>query len=251
MALDKYRRDVILTALEKEGRVRLGALAQLLDVSPMTIRRDLVDLESAGLLIRVHGGAVSTSAGEPRSTGVRWALNRSSKERIAAAVAELIPQGSRVILDSGTTVAEVARQLRGRELEVLTASLPAASVLGEDPATHLTILGGRVRSQTLAAIGTDIEEAIEGFRADFGVLGASGISNDAFYSLYPGDVVAQRAMIRSSATSLLVADRTKMGLSEGARVAGLSELSAIVTDTALDDSIGRSLPQVIVVESDS
>jgi DeoR/GlpR family transcriptional regulator of sugar metabolism len=181
---------------------------------------------------------------------VRWTLNTSAKERIGAAVAQLIPLGSRVILDTGTTVAEVARQLRGKELEVITASLPAASILGDDPTTRLTMLGGRVRPESLTVIGTDTEDAIRRFKADFCVLGTPGLANNAFYSLYPSEVAAQRAIIESSATSLLVADRTKMGLRQGVRVASLSELSAIVTDAPLDSSVGDDLPRVIVAQED-
>ncbi len=249
LGLDKYRRDVILAALEAEGRVRMRELADGLGVSQMTIRRDLLELENAGLLVRVHGGAVSSSTGEPRSTRDRWVINHTAKERIAAAVARLIPHGSRVLLDSGTTVAEVARRLRGRDLEVVTASLQAAWFLADDDATHVRLLGGRVRSRTLSAVGTDVEESIEQVQADFGILGASGVSNDAFYSLVPADVGAQRAIMAASAANWLVVDNAKMGLSAGARVARLSELSGIVTDEAVDDSIGSELPRIVVAEA--
>lgn len=246
MSLDKHRQRVILDTLEETGRVRVGQLAERLAVSPMTIRRDLTDLENAGLLVRVHGGAVLTEPGEARPETDRAAHNIAGKRRIAAVVAEMIPSGSRVILESGTTVAEVALLLRGRQLEVLTASLTAASILGDDPSTRLTVVGGRVRAKTMTVMGPDTDEAIAAFHADFGVLSAAGLAEDAFFIPYPGDVLAQRALLQASAVSLLVADHAKMGISEGVRVADLAALSAIVTDREIDTPIGKNLPQVIV-----
>lgn len=251
MSLDKHRRKVILDKLEESGRVRVGLLAELLAVSPMTIRRDLIDLEAAGLLVRVHGGAVLTEPGEARPETDRATHNIVGKRRIAAAVAAMIPSGSRVILESGTTVAEVAVQLRGRQLDVLTASLTAASILGDDPSTRLTVLGGRVRAKTMTVMGPDTEEAIASFHADFGVLSAAGLADDAFFIPYPGDVLAQRALLQAAAVSLLVADHEKMGINEGVRVADLAALSAIVTDREVEVSIGSNLPKVIVAAGNS
>jgi DeoR family fructose operon transcriptional repressor len=238
------RHDSITELLRTEGRVVVAELADRFDVTTETIRRDLDSLEEAGLLQRVHGGAVSsghTSVAE-LSLDERQQQQTPGKSAIARAAARLVPPtfvGS-IALDAGTTTQAVAAELAswapatpGNVLTVITNAVPIASLLQHSPHIDLRLLGGRVRGLTSAAVGTATVEQIASLRPDIAFLGTNGIS--AGFGLSTPDELegaVKTAYIRAARRVVAVADATKHGEEALMRFARLDELDTVITDTA-------------------
>lgn len=163
--LREQRHHRILDALRARGTSSVAELAEVVDSSVATIRRDLADLDTAGLLRRVHGGAMPIDEHDEPFDAVRG-VNPDAKEAIARVAAGLVRDGQSVLLDIGTTTHRIAHALRGRRITVLTSSLPAAQVLAGDPAVELTVLGGLVRRDYHSMVGFLTEQAVSQVHAD-------------------------------------------------------------------------------------
>ena len=167
MKADK-RRQHILELVALEGRASIGVLAQSLDVSEMTIRRDLTDLEAAGAIARVHGGAVipSGSSHEP-PFGARVRLNAAAKSAIAREVSSLIEDNSTVFLDGGSTGLAIAQALVTRSMTVCTPSLRIADALKVASGIRLMMTGGVMRPREQSLTGSPAIEMISNHRFDW------------------------------------------------------------------------------------
>jgi len=226
------RHKLILAAVEESGRVAIAELATAAAVSEMTIRRDLEALESAGGLLRVHGGAVTAAS---RS----WEPGYASREldstpvkvQIGRAVADMISEGETVILDAGTTTLQVAHALVGRRnLRVMALSLRIAELLADEPGIDVMIPGGTIRKHERSIFGGLTERAFADLYFDTFVLSAGGIDAVAGVTEYnPDDAGAKRAAFRTSRRTILAADASKLDKVAFVRVCGLEELSAVVT----------------------
>jgi len=156
------RRECVAELLSVRGFVALSELVEQLAVSESTVRRDLEVLEEQGVLRRTHGGAVyvKDNFGQRLAFADRQMSAPAEKEAIAAKLSELIPDGQTIILNGGTTCYQVARALRGRRINVVTNSVPIASVLSTDLATEVTLVGGYVYPRTGVALGDMAETQI-------------------------------------------------------------------------------------------
>ncbi len=256
------RHDSITELLRDEGRVVVADLAARFDVTTETIRRDLDALEQAGVLQRVHGGAVAAghSSVSESSFDERQAQHTPGKAAIALAAARLVPStftGS-IALDAGTTTAAVAARLAtwepsepGRLLTVITNAVPIAAVLQHSPHIDLRLLGGRVRGLTSAAVGTTTVEQIAALRPDIAFVGTNGIS--AGFGLSTPDELegaVKTAFVRAARRVVALADATKHGAEALTRFARLDEIDTLVTDQAvpadLQEALAESEVEVIV-----
>ena len=227
------RRQSLVEAVRLEP-VPVSRLAIALGCSEMTVRRDLDVLERDGVVRRLHGGAVAFNL---RSDEVPYSVRSfaaiEAKERIAAAVAALIADGETVVLDCGTTTAEVARALRGRPVTVMPLGLRTLIDLAGDDQVRLISAGGDVRPGELVVTGDLAELAFERLRFDTFVLGCCGISEkDGVTTHVPADARIKRAAISSSRRTILASDATKLGEVAFGRVCGLDALERLVTDAA-------------------
>src|ERR1700728_1824890 len=165
------RLAALVTVLQRDGRVDVGATAARLGTSEMTVRRDLEQLVSRGVARRVRGGAVSLlMRGDELPFSMRTLDAASAKHRIAEEVGRLVADGEAVLLDSGTTAVEVARVLADRRLTVMPVSLHAAAELSLNPSVRLLMPGGEVRFGELAMVGPLAEASIAALRFDTAVL---------------------------------------------------------------------------------
>jgi DeoR family transcriptional regulator, fructose operon transcriptional repressor len=211
------------------------ALSKTLDVSPETIRRDLMVLEKKGLLSRVHGGAALTSsrfAGEEASFSERAVSDRDGKDRIGVAAAALLSPGQSIFIDLGTTALAVARAIptdfRGT---VATCSLLAAIELADRPNLEVLVSGGRVRRGDLAVSSFVAQEFFAGFYPDVAILGSGGVDATAGITDYHLDEVSvRRTVMANSAASWVLADHRKIGQVARYKVAPLTEVSGVITD---------------------
>ena len=232
------RQQAIAAQVMSRGRASVTELAQAYDVTTETVRRDLAALDRAGVLRRVHGGAVPVRALHVVEPGVdeRETTRADHKEAIARAAAEFFPlPGATVLFDAGTTTARVAAMLPpDRELVVVTNSVPIAARLATMPAVTLQLLGGRVRGLTQAAVGEQVLRTLDTLRVDIAFIGTNGITVRHGLSTPDSDEAAvKRAMVRCANYVVVVADSSKIGREEFISFAPIGSVDALVTDTEI------------------
>ena len=236
--LTDERRAVILDRLRTHGRVLAADLTAELDVSSDTIRRDLRELDDAGLLRRVHGGALPRHGdGAPFAARARRAPE--AKASIARRAAECVHDGELVMIDGGTTTLEVARALAGRRelrARVITTSPPVALALAEHPGLEVTLVGGELRANSLVTVGATAVEALSLIRADVVFLGVCGLHPEIGVTTEDlEERHVKAAMIDGAAEVVALADHDKLGTAMSVVVAPLTAVTHLVTDAEADD----------------
>ena len=234
------RQQAIADLLSLRGRLSVTELAAEYDVTTETVRRDLSLLERAGVVRRVHGGAVPAEALTVLEARVddRDRARAVEKERIAKAALDLLPRtGGSVLLDAGTTTARLAAMLpRDLSLTVITNAVPIAARLAGMSNVELHLLPGRVRSTTLAAVGESTVEALRTVRTDVAFLGTNGLSlTHGFSTPDPSEAAAKRAMVAAAHKVVVLVDSSKVGRENTVRFAELSDVDVVVTDDGIAD----------------
>jgi DeoR/GlpR family transcriptional regulator of sugar metabolism len=234
MATPEERRNFILRSLEEGESVAVGDLAETLGVSPMTVRRDLAELERGGMVRRVHGGAIPARGRsyEPPYP-LRSAQASRAKEAIGAAAARLVAGGDTVALDIGTTTWQVANHLLNRgHLTIVTPSVHIANLFLFEPDVRLILAGGIMRPGEGSLIGELTQYAFGRLFVDKLFLGVGCIDATVGLSEYNwDDALTKQAMIRSAKEVIVVADATKFGKVAFAHVARFGEIHKLVTDS--------------------
>jgi DeoR family glycerol-3-phosphate regulon repressor len=231
----------IIASFEKNGFVSITSLADELNVSGMTIRRDLDALGKRGLLERTHGGAVAT--GPLAITGAsfdieepafeqRMRLRALEKSAIAEAAAALVGPGESLGLDVGTSILALAQVLAGRrDLRVFTNNLRVGMLLAEANST-VYVLGGQVRVPEFSVIGPQAIAAVESHYLDKVFIGVSGLDAHGFYDYSPEDTEVKRALMASAGEVIVLCDSSKFNRRALSRVALLSGVGTLITDNA-------------------
>lgn len=237
------RHAAILDALRVRGQVKAVRVADELGVTHETIRKDLVTLESHGLLRRVHGGAVPVESlsFEP-GIAARTAM-AEEKQRIAAAALDFLPPTGAVLIDSGTTTAALVGSLpRGSSLVTVTNSLPIALALMAHPQLTVHLLGGRIRPETVATVDSWALRSLEDVRTDVAFLGTNAFSLEHGLSTPDAaEAAVKGAMITSARLTVLLADHTKFGRDAVFKYADLEAVDVLVTDDGMSASDAQSL----------
>jgi len=232
------RQQAIAAQVISHGRASVAELAQAFDVTTETVRRDLAVLDRAGVLRRVHGGAVPTRAlhlVEP-SVDQRDATRAADKDAIARAAAEFLPQsGSTVLVDAGTTTARLAGLLPpDRELLVVTNSVPIAARLAGHGSVSLHLLGGRVRGLTQACVGDQAVNTLAALRVDIAFVGTNGITlRHGLSTPDPEEAAVKRAMVACANFVVVMADSSKIGREDFVSFAPIDALDVLVTDARI------------------
>jgi DeoR family fructose operon transcriptional repressor len=230
------RQQEILRLARDGGRVDVVSLAEEFQVTAETIRRDLKALDRAGLLRRVHGGAIPAGRldFEP-DLAERESTAADEKDRIAKAALAELPSGGTMILDAGSTVARLAGAIPlDAQLTVVTHSLPTAARLADHPGIQLHLVGGRVRHRTRAAVDAWALRAYGEIRADVVFIAANGFSAD--HGLTTPDLAeaaVKRTAIRAARRVVLLADSSKHGQEHFARFGDLGDVDLLITDSGL------------------
>lgn len=249
------RQQAITRLVRARGRVAVTDLATEFTVTTETVRRDLSLLERAGLVRRVHGGAVPAGSLDVIESAIseRDEANPREKEQIArAALALLPPDDGTILLDAGTTTARLADLLpRDRRLVVITHAVPIAARLAGLPHIDLRLLPGRVRPTTQAAVGADMVAALDLLRADVAFLGTNAVSLDHGCSTPDNEeAAAKRAMVRAAKRVAVLTDSSKLDQDAAVRFAALDEVDVLVTDSGASREqqrrIGAAGPEVVV-----
>jgi DeoR/GlpR family transcriptional regulator of sugar metabolism len=232
--LTEERRHLILERLRSDGKVVAADLSASLDVSPDTVRRDLRELAEAGLLRRVHGGALPPAVGA-RPYAVRREQAPEAKAAIAQATASLLRAGQVIFFDAGTTTLEVARQLPPElEATVITNSPPVAVALADHPNVEVYVLGGMLMKDGHALVGAATVEALGSIRADVLLLGVCSLHPEIGITVMDlEESYVKRAMIANAAEVVAVSSAEKLGSSASYVIAPLDELTYLVTERSV------------------
>jgi len=225
------RQAKIMAELNNAPSLRIVDLARLHNVSTETIRRDLDELTQGGHLNRTYGGAVRAIATEPSLTE-RHRLYINERERIARATVQLIEDAQILMLGSGSTTVHVARRIATemKDITVLTHSFGVATVLSINPTIRVIVLPGEYHATEGAMVGAHTIAFLNGFSADYAILGASGLSDDgASDALIDCSAVYSTMMQRSSKT-LIVADHSKFNSTFPGRYASWHQVDCLITD---------------------
>ncbi len=209
-------------------------LSRNLQVSESTIRRDLIELEIAGALRRVHGGAISLQTrDELLDFGRLSGIAHIEKVRIGRTAASLVLDGQTVILGSGSTVVEVARNLFGRPIQVITNSIPVAQIFRDCTSVEVTMTGGYLLPRIGVQLGPVAEKMLGGVSADLLILGTAGVSEDGLSDSNTLLVGTVHKMLEAARRVVVVADHTKFGRRSMVPVAPLESVNQIVADDGL------------------
>jgi DeoR family transcriptional regulator, fructose operon transcriptional repressor len=234
------RQQEILQQARTEGRVDVTELAEKFAMTAETIRRDLTTLERAGMLRRVHGGAIPVERiGFEPALAARDAVLTAEKERIAKVALAEVPAEGAIILDAGTTTARLAQALPvDRELTVVVNSPAIAAILGVRANLNVLMLGGRVRGRTLATVDDWALRPLADLYVDVAFLGTNGCSVErGLTTPDPAEAAVKRAMIAAARRAVLLADHTKIGNDYLARFGSLADLDLLITDAGLNDEL--------------
>ncbi len=233
--LIEERRRRICEFLRAEGRVTVEALATRFGTSQVTVRADLSALELAGALIRTHGGALPREE-EDEPLGIKQLQHHAEKVRIAAAAVTLIRDGETIILDSGTTTAEIARALRKADLKsinVITNALNVAALLMDVPSVRLIVPGGILRRESNSLSGPMAEAALANLQADRLYLGADGLDTEiGVMTPHLQEAELNAKMIRISHHVVVVADSSKLLRRNISLIAKVEQIHMLITDRA-------------------
>jgi DeoR family transcriptional regulator, fructose operon transcriptional repressor len=221
--------------LETQEFVDFQTLTRELQASDSSIRRDLISMEAGGVIKRVYGGAMAIQASNTHLLDFDWQSSRMGEEknRIAQLAAGLIENGQTVILDGGSTVAALARELVGRSLHVMTNSLAIADVFADARQIELTLTGGFLYPRLRAMVGPLCEHMLSAVRADVLVMGIGGVTEAGFSNNNTLVVGPEQKMIEVSSRVIVVTDHSKFGRSAMIPVAPLEMADVVVSDTGL------------------
>ena len=234
------RHQLILDTLMKHESIQVSDLSSLLNVSTVTIRKDLTELEKNNKLYRSHGKAILIN---PFITNLSFnekeRLFREEKKEIGRFAASLITKNDSVILGSGTTVLALARSIRPiHRLTVISPSLQVSEILGADEAIEIVQLGGNLRHSNLSVVGKYAESPLADVSCSKLFLGVDGIDLD--FGITTTDIREadlNKAMMRSAQKTIVLADSSKFRRRGFSKIASIDEVDLIVTDSGISDKI--------------
>ena len=227
------RQSELLAEVKARGTVSVEALAERFGVTLQTVRRDVKLLAEAGLVARFHGGVrVPSSTTENIAYRQRQALNADGKQRIARAIAQAVPPGCSLLMNIGTTIEAVARELlHHRGLRVITNNLNVAAILGDNTDCEVIVAGGLLRARDRGLIGEATVDFIRQFKVDIGLIGISGIEADGTLRDFDfREVKVSRAIIEQSREVWLATDVSKFNRPAMVELARLDHLDRVYTD---------------------
>lgn len=241
------RQNSILDSLLKQGSVQVSDLADKLDVSSVTIRKDLTELEREGRLYRSHGKAILINPfTNNRSVNEKEKLNTEEKRLIGMEAARLITPDDSIILASGTTIHAFAGQIKPQgKLTVVTAALQATQTLTANDNIDVIQLGGIVRHSSLSVVGKYSEQLLEGCSFSKLFLGVDGIDFD--YGISTTDIreaELNRVMMHAAQKTIVLADSSKFGRRGFAKISNIEDVDMIITDSNVPEAARVQLEEL-------
>lgn len=253
--LVEERRRHIRELVAERGRITVAELVTMFDISQVTVRSDLNALAEIGAVVRTRGGALAQRADEDLPIGVKQTLRRAEKMRIAEAAVQLIGEGQTIVLDSGTTTAEIAKRIRGLKLQsvnVITNALNIAVLLAGAPHVTLIMLGGVLRPSSYSLGGPQAEAALQGLHADILFLGFDGLDPEiGVMTPHLLEARLNSRMLEIARSVVAVGDSSKIGRRSLSVIARIEQVDRIITDAGAAPDMVEALrargAQVVLV----
>ena len=238
------RKKKILELLKADGSVKVTELSKMFDISEVTVRNYLADMENKGLLSRVHGGAISSyKPYYSMNLNQRLETNQSEKKRIAESIAQMIEPNDTIMINSGTTTLMVFRSLPiDYNLNIVTNSISIALEASDNPNFNVILIGGSVNTKYQFTFGTDAVQQLKKYHADKLVLSVDGIdTQNGFTTYYDKEADIDRAMIEQSDYCIVAADLSKFDRTAFAKISSTDIADYIVTNSTLSENISSKL----------
>lgn len=238
------RHQYILTRLKNEGKVNVLELCDQLNVSSVTIRKDLKHLEDKNLLFRTHGGGTLTNPyTADRHVNEKEKIRSAEKMDIGAYASSLVEQNDCIIIASGTTVLSLARNLKPKgNLTVITAALNVAAELNHHQEIEVLMLGGILRKSSSSTTGVYAEKILDDFSCSKLFLGVDGIDPEfGFTTTNVMEAQLNRKMISVAQKTIVLADSSKFGKRGFGRICGLDEVDQVITDNGITEHMAETI----------
>ncbi len=238
--IKKKRQAQIMEVLLKEESIAVTDLAELLDVSQVTIRKDLTELEQANKLYRSHGKAIIINPFTfNRSVNEKEKIAVEQKEAIGREAAKLIDKDDSIIIASGTTIHALARNIKPKHrLTVVSASLPASDILSQDENNDIIQLGGMVRHSSLSVVGQYSRQILENCSFSKLFIGVDGIDFDfGFTTTDMREAELNQQMMRAAQKVIVLADSSKFGKRGFAKIGNIDDIDLIITDAGVSANV--------------
>lgn len=231
----RERLDEITRLVNKKGTVRISEIVELLNVTDMTVRRDLIELEEQGVLTKIHGGARSNKAFQYKefSHSEKYIQNKEAKQMIAEKAAQLIEAGDTVFLGPGTTISFLAEAIQVSKLTVITNCLPVFTILSHKKTEDFQIflLGGEFRQVTEAFVGEITNTILDKMRFSKIFFSGNGVKGSDVMTSTLAEAYTQQLAIKHSLEKYLLIDASKIGKDDFTSFCDLRDLTAVITDT--------------------
>lgn len=239
------RHDRILAELSKRGAVGVQELADLLDASPATIRRDIAELDKKNVVVRTHGGAVLQDSHQELPYDAKVMTFHLEKRRIGAMAASLLSPGLTVGFGGGTTVMNMIAAIKRMQLHVVTTAVNVALELRDAPDIDVLLTGGMFRSRTAEMVGHVAERTLNDVNLDIAIIGIDGIDPERGLTTYDNaEAYVNRVLISRARETWILADHSKLGAVRPAVIAEVTAASRLVTDQAADPGIVARLTEM-------
>lgn len=246
------RLEEITRLVNQKGTIRVSDIVKLLNVTDMTVRRDLVELEEQGVLTKIHGGARSNKAFQYReySHAEKHIQNKEAKQAIASKAAQLIEDGDTIFLGPGTTVAFLAEALNNQRLTVITNCMPVFTLLMAKKTEDFQVflLGGEYRQVTEAFVGEITNTSLEKLRFSKMFFSGNGVRDGEVMTSTLAEAYTQNLALKHSLEKYLLLDSSKIGKDDFTSFCKLRDLTALITDVKTKDENYRSLePEIEII----
>src|SRR4030042_3660015 len=241
------RQNKILDWINQRYRITIGEVCEHYSVSKATARRDLETLASRGKVQRVHGGAIAIEKAPPEMPiQMRQVDQIAEKQRIGIIGASLVNDGETVFLGSGTTVLEVARNLRERQnLTVITNSLPVVNLLSDNLKITIVCVGGLLRLSEFSFIGHIAEQVLSEIRADKVLIGVGAISiKEGLTNDYLPETLTDRAILKIGRENIVVADHTKFDRTSTVLLVPINQIQTLITGVETPEELIKELSKI-------
>lgn len=239
--LGSERRQTILKFVQDRGSASVAEISSLVGASPATVHRDLEQLAGKGHVTRVHGGAMALEGDDPHITTER-VKSVDEKKAIAAAAVSLIGSDvTSVFLEASTTVGFMVPHLTDMTGKVFVTNSPEIGLDLVGGRSDVLLIGGDLRSQTLAAVGTMAIQALESVRLDLAFVGVSALDAKGLSSMNMNEAQTKSAILRNATHAWALGDGSKLGRRALVQVGGVGELTGLVTDAGADPAEVKQL----------
>lgn len=251
------RQQHILALIQETNAVTVRELARIFSISPITIRRDLLELGDKGLLERTHGGAIvsqevlaeGSARYEMYSYADRHEQQSAEKTAIAECAAQYVSDGDSILINAGTTAHALALALRGhQDLHIITNGLTVADAAGQIQGAHIYVLAGRLNTHKQATIERPDNDTLRNIQIREAFLGVHAMSAAGIFMRDNEDAAMNRAFIDAASCVTVVADHTKLTAYASFRICDWTRIQRLITDQAADpDTIAAIRDQGIEV----